>query len=202
MATHIYDIAGILKVDDMYAEHVSVETLHSMLQGNVHTPVTVTLADQLANEYLVTAMRHRFHAFATLSSADAPTANERDAQAHVAFVTATATRPIKADATRSAPPPTLAAYPAASFASSSGTAHSAAATTTQATASATGVHTSAPAASARELRVQDPDTERSTKLPRLVLVVASSTFLMCTVFSLVLCGGGRLLAHGDEFFFQ
>jgi len=202
MATHIYDIAGILKVDDIHAAHVSVETLHSMLQGNVHTPVTVALADQLSNEYLVTEMRHRFHAFATPSSADAPTANERDAQARVASVTATATRPIQAAATPSAPPPTLAAHPAASFASSSGAAHSAAATTTQATASATGVHTSAPAASGRELRVQDPDTARSTKLPRLVLVVASSTFLMCTVFSLVLCGGGRLLAHGDEFFFH
>jgi hypothetical protein len=59
----------ILKVDDMFAEHVSVETLHSMLLGDASTPVKLSLARPSGAEYVVTAMRHALHAFDTVAAA-------------------------------------------------------------------------------------------------------------------------------------
>ncbi len=59
----------ILKVDDMFAEHVSVETLHSMLLGDASTPVKLSLARPSGAEYVVTIMRHALHAFDTVAAA-------------------------------------------------------------------------------------------------------------------------------------
>ena len=52
----------ILKVDDMHCENVSVETLHRMLSGVVHTPVKISLARiSDGTPYNVTVLRHKYH---------------------------------------------------------------------------------------------------------------------------------------------
>ena len=49
----------ILRVDDMQCENVSVETLHRMLSGVVHTPVKIALARiSDGTSYSVTVLRH------------------------------------------------------------------------------------------------------------------------------------------------
>jgi hypothetical protein len=54
----------ILRVDDMQCENVSVETLHRMLSGVVHTPVKISLARiSDGTSYSVTVLRHTYHVF-------------------------------------------------------------------------------------------------------------------------------------------
>ena len=94
----------ILKVDDMFAEHVSVETLHSLLMGELNTPVKISLARATGEEYSIKVIRHHFHAF------HPPDEEGEDAPVFVKEGRHAVTRaaaPLK----RAAPPPTRAHPP-------------------------------------------------------------------------------------------
>lgn len=61
---HIAPGDRILRVDDMQCENVSVETLHRMLSGVVHTQAKISLARiSDGTSYTVTVLRHKYHEF-------------------------------------------------------------------------------------------------------------------------------------------
>ena len=87
----------------MFAEHVSVETLRSMLMGDDLTQVKIALAKKCGTEYSVKVMRHRFHAFdkhypEQLNAGDASLGDEPLSTNQLAVKT-------RQRVTRSAPPP-------------------------------------------------------------------------------------------------
>jgi len=63
---------SILQIDGRHAEHVTLDALHSMLTGELHSTVTLSMARSGTGErYTVVALRHGFHSFEAFKASSA-----------------------------------------------------------------------------------------------------------------------------------
>ena len=175
----------ILKIDDMFAEHVSVDTLHSMLLGDESTPVKISLARPSGTEYVVTAMRHALHAFDQVESGNGSSLRE-DTSATVQL--ASTSRRV----TRAAPPPT-AATAQERVAQSVGEASDASNKTTAPAAKP--VSDSSPQTSTGG-GVQMPEGQQDKPLD-IIVWLAAFTFACCALGALLILTSSVEI-HGDQ----